>query len=107
MEDYLKRLHVEEDEKWRTWLEKIPFLQFPLEYKIKIIPPFGGAMARFLVSKDGKKSVSIYLDCFERLANFDGPYWELYPHKGDVFRCAINDTESLVSAIKESLDDPK
>lgn len=97
------RMDVERLDDWRGWIEKIPFIQFPSDWMIKVIPPFGGAIARFLVMK-GNKRVSIYLDAYSRLGCSDDPYWEVYPHEDDVFRCSMEDTESLLKAITESLE---
>lgn len=90
---------IMESQKWRN---EIPYLQFPIDYKVKIIPPFGGAVVRFLIEKNGKK-VSVYLDCYNKLGCYGEPYWEIYPHEEDVFRCDMNDTDSLMKAIEQSL----
>jgi hypothetical protein len=102
--DYLKRAEVERDEEWREkWVEKIPHLQFKEDWKIKIIPPFGGAIARFWIDKEGNH-VSVYLDCYENLGYFGEPYWEVYPYKDDVYRVAMNDTDELLKIIAEVID---
>jgi len=83
--DVLKRYKVENDEKWRDWSKSAPWLQFPPELEVKIIPPFGGAMARFMVrfanSTDADRHVSVYWDVFDNLGYMDRPYWEIYPVK--------------------------
>lgn len=96
------RFEMEENEKWRELSDKIPFLNFPSSWRIKIIPPFGGAICRFIV-ECGNNSTSIYLDFYDRLGYFGSPYWEVYPYEGDTFRCDINDTESLIGAVDRSL----
>jgi hypothetical protein len=54
------------------------------------------------VKKD-KAEVSIYLDCYDSLGSYGKPYWEVYPHESDVYRCDMADTESLLNAIKHSI----
>ena len=93
-------------QEWMKWVKEIPYIQFKKEWLVKTIPPFGGAVARFLVSEPGiEKRVSIYLDCYDLLGCFGEPYWEVYPYDGDVFRCKMNDTKTLLEAIQKSLDE--
>jgi hypothetical protein len=88
----------------REWCNKIPYLPFKANWLVKVIPPFGFAVARFLVSEDGKNSVSIYLDCYDNLGYMGEPYWELYPYEnGDTFRCKLNEVNELIEAISCSL----
>ena len=84
------------------WLKEIPYINFPAEWQIQISPPFGGAVVRFKVKTD-KANVSVYLDCYDTLGCYGEPYWEVYPHKGDIFRCDMADTENLLNAIKHSI----
>ena len=96
------RLRVEIDEDWHGLVDKIPAIKFDQEWEVKIIPPFGGAIARFQVRKSpDEEPMSVYLDFFERLGYFSGdPYWEVYPIDGDVARFQLNDTSSLIDAIR-------
>ena len=87
---------------YEKWVKEIPYMQFPNDWKVQITPPYRGAVVRFMVRKDDME-VSIYLDCYDKLGSYDSPYWEVYPHKGDCFRCDMSDTESLLNAITESL----
>lgn len=90
----------------RGWGRRIPFLDFPEGWKIKVIPPFGGAVIRFLVSEDGESWVSIYMDGYENLGYFGGePYWEVYPVDGDVGRVELDETDALLEMIGESLEE--
>ena len=88
------------------WAKEIPFIHFPDKYEVKIIPPFGGAVARFIVQQREWRELgtrSIYLDCYDRLGCFGEPYWELFPCAGDdVYRCRMDDTQALLDAIEES-----
>ena len=102
MEYYLlvaKYSQIMEHSKWK---KEIPYIQFPTDWKVQISPPFAGAVVRFRVKKDNAE-VSIYLDCYDRLGCYGEPYWEVYPHQGDVYRCDMVDTESLLKAILESI----
>lgn len=79
------RSRVEADEEWRKWCKEAPWLQFPPELEVKILPPFNGAMARFMVrfagSSDESKHVSVYWDVHDSLGYELKPYWEIYPVK--------------------------
>ncbi len=84
------------------WLKEIPKISFPSEWQVQISPPFAGAVVRFRVFC-GKAEVSIYLDCYDRIGHYGQPYWEVYPYDEDIFRCEMNDTESLLKAIATSI----
>ena len=99
----LDRYEIERREEWDKWRVEIPALQFPPDWKVKIIPPFAGAIVRFVVEK-GEKSVSVYLDCYDKLGCFGAPYWELYPYGDDVCRVAMAESTELIQRIQESLD---
>lgn len=89
-----------EHEKWR---KEIPYLKFPSDYEVQITPPFAGAVVRFCIKKQDVH-VSVYLDCYSQLGAVSVPYWEIYPHDNDCFRCEMNDTEGLLKAIEESIN---
>lgn len=91
-----------EKHEWMKWVTEIPFLKFPPEWRVKVIPPFAGAIARFIVKiPDCSDTVSVYLDCYNCLGFANGPYWEVYPHHGDTGRCAMEDTETLLKMIAD------
>jgi len=95
---------------WDKWREEIPYINFPSDWQVKPVPPVTGAVVRFLVRRNDTRKgdrVSIYLDCYNLIGYYDGPYWEVYPHNGDVIRCGIKDVESLVKYIGESLEQIK
>jgi hypothetical protein len=102
-DDMLPFIVAEKDE-YRKWAAEIPFLEFPSGWKVKIVPPFAGAIARFQV-EIGSEHVSIYLDCYDRLGLFGAPYWEVYPYQGDTGRCAMNDTSELLRMIADRTKD--
>jgi hypothetical protein len=92
---------------YRKWTKEIPFIEFPKKYKIKIIPPFGGAIVRFII-KNNKNEVSVYLDCYNNVGYWDGPYWEIYPNKdSEEERYDMNDIEGLLKGIELSLKSKK
>jgi len=99
-----KIYEVERIQEYNKWSKEIPFIHFPSDYEIKIIPPFAGAIIRFRVKRNlSPNEVSIYLDCYDRLGIFDEPYWEIYPYQGDTYRCKMNNIEELLNAIEVSL----
>jgi hypothetical protein len=105
--DRIKRYQVEEEYEFDRWVKEIPYLTFPADWGVKIIPPFNGAIVRFLVKK-GNASASIYMDGYSELGCFGytapEPYWEIYPYEGDVYRVALQNTDELLKVIAESID---
>lgn len=86
------------------WIEEIPYLNFKPEWKVKVIPPFCGAVVRFRIDYNDIE-LSVYLDCYDNLGSVGQPYWELYPYvNDDTFRCLMNDTDELLHAIEISLN---
>lgn len=101
--DNKERRHVEKKEQWRALCKKMPFLDFPAGVSVKVIPPFAGAVARFIMS-NGEREISVYADFFDALDFYEEPYWEAYPINGDTFRCEINESELLVKTIMEEFE---
>ena len=98
-----KRQEVEQAYEYERWRKEIPSLNFKKKWKVRILPPFLGAIIRFRIDyKD--RYVSCYLDCYNELGYFGEPYWEIYPYKDDTFRCAMKDTKVLMKKIKEVLE---
>lgn len=98
------------DDYYRKWADQIPYLDFPDEWLVRPIPPFGGAVVRFTVKLNNTDTfVSVYLDCDNTLGIWHGPngepapYWEVHPYEGDVWRCNMGDTDKLISAIRHAL----
>lgn len=97
------RMVIESAHKWREWGGVIPYLKFKEDWEVQVIPPFGGALTRFLVRKDGVW-VSIYLDGYDELGYVGEPYWEIFPNiYHDTSRFLLDETDELLSAIEESL----
>jgi len=95
---------VDNINEYQKWAKKIPAMKFPSDWNVQIIPPFGGAIVRFTVQRDGSKNkVSVYLDCYDRLGAVGQPYWELYPYKGDTYRCAMENVDELLEIIEYAL----
>lgn len=81
--DHMARPRLERNERWREINMEIPALHFKEEWEVKIITPFGGAVARFLIDKDGEEFCSVYLDWYSALGGMGFlktpiPYWEVF-----------------------------
>jgi hypothetical protein len=101
-----KSYEIERDFEWHKWNKKIPSLQFPSHWYVKIIPPFAAAMIRFTVSlSENTHAISVYLDCYGTLGGVTGkPYWEIYPAKnGDAARYKMSDVVGLLEGIEKAL----
>jgi hypothetical protein len=107
MDKYIRaakaRVEVETLEDWDSLIDEIPYIQFKPEWSVKIIPPYAGATARFLVTEH-RARVSVYLDSMDRLGSVGEPYWEVYPIDEDVRRVLMRDVDSLIKAIDESIE---
>lgn len=108
--DLFYRGQVENFEKWHNWADKMPYIRFKENWDVKIIPPFEGALSRFVVSK-GSKSVSVYFDAYSKLGwmvddNGDSiPYFEAYPIEGDTRRYSLNEVDTMMQDIEATLND--
>jgi len=84
----------------QEWSNKIPQLQFPPEWKIRIWPPMYGALIRFQVNA----RISVYLDVEDNLGCVGKPYWEIYPNDdGDTSRFLMEETDELLAGIASAL----
>lgn len=88
-----------ESSKWRKEITPFKLLK---DLQIKVVPPDIMAVTRFLISYK-KKYVSVYLDCYEHLGTFGGPYYEAYPINGDTYRVAMKDVQKLINKIEIEL----
>lgn len=105
MDVTMARYKVEDAQKWREEIATMPFIQFPADWQIQIIPPFSDAVVRFRVRRADGEERSIYLDSRCSLgywAVIDEAYWEVYPYRGDVGRCAKNDIPELLRMIADT-----
>jgi len=98
----ISRYEVESKQKWREEIDRIPYIQFPADWKIQVIPPFANAVVRFKVKLPCGKDKSIYLDSREALGCYGSPYWEVYPYHGETGRCSIDDVDELLRMIADS-----
>ena len=87
---------------WDKWIKEIPYLSFPSEFEVRAIPPYGCGVIRYNIKYNGN-FCSVYLDCYGMLGCVNEPYWEVYPHNDDVYRCLLKDTDELIGAIYHSL----
>ena len=104
-----ERAAIESKEHWKEWINKMPAFHFEPDWDVYVIPPFGGAMARFKIKK-GSRWVSVYFDVFSRLGymvdheNKPLPYFELYPWGNDIKRYYIDEVDELMQDIHTVLD---
>ena len=86
------------------WIEEIPYLQFKESWEVTVIPPFGGAVVRFLVKK-GDIGASVYLDCYDKLGCYGEPYWEVYA-SNEPIRFPMLDTKGLMDYLTSVFETP-
>lgn len=108
MTELLDRHNIEHTEKWRDWVTKAPYFNFPKSWSVQITPPFAGVMLRFRIKKN-KAEISVYMDTNNSLGYYTDdkgnpvPYWEIYPYDGDTFRCGVDEIDLLMKAITKSI----
>ena len=106
-ENEIIRSKVESNEKWREWCKKIKPLKFDSKINVTIIPPFAGALTRFVCDYNNK-SVSVYFDGYSKLGYmYEGeeaiPYYEAYPINGCSPRYLLGEEDLLMADIKREL----
>ena len=106
VEEKLKRYHVEAEQDWKGEIVRIPWLHFRGDWQVRIIPPFGDAVIRFQVILPSGTLKSVFMDSRHSLGVWGDlstcePYWEVYPYRGDVGRCALDDTIMLMEMIQD------
>lgn len=113
MSDYLDQSKAASDcgrlFEWDKWMREVPALQFPAEWKIRIIPPFGGAIIRFVAIDPKGSEVSVYLDAYDQMGCMNKkPYWEIHPDEtGDCERFWMDETKELIEGIQKSFESRK
>jgi hypothetical protein len=88
---------------YRKWMGLIPYINFPADWKIQMVPPFAAKVVRFRVrlpEMDETDHISVYLDCYDTGGAVGQPYWEVYPYLGDCGRCLMAETDKLLEMIK-------
>ncbi len=100
---YDHRLPVERLERWRDVAQALPYIPMRGDWKVRVMPPFTGALARFHVMR-GDAHVSVYYDEYCRLGGWNEGYWEIWPDAaGDNYRLLRDEAEALAEAIEKSL----
>lgn len=84
------------------WAHEMPRLKFPSHWIVQVIPPFGGAIVRFVIYYK-KRSVSVYFDAFDQLGCFGETHWDAYPIDGDNVRWPMKDWPKMFRAIDREL----
>lgn len=97
----IDRYKLEDSEKWGHFVKEMPFIQFPDGWKIAVIPPFHGALARFRVELPSGQVKSVYFDAHDRLGYVGEPYWEVHPYRGDCGRCLLAKVDELIALIAD------
>lgn len=103
----INRYKIEAEQNWRDEIKNIPFIKFPADWQIQIIPPFGDAVIRFRVKLPSGTEKSIYMDSRSSIGymmneyNQPIPYWEVYPYCVDVGRCYLNEVDRLLEMIAD------
>lgn len=93
---------------YRGWARKLPAFHFDKEWDVLIVPPFAGAIIRFVISYNGKY-VSVYFDAYSELGwMYDKneqpiPYFEYYDGE-DTYRYLINESEQMMNDIRNFLN---
>jgi hypothetical protein len=100
------RGQIERIENWDKMIAEIPSLRFRSEWEVQVIPPFMGAVARFVVRHNGRH-VSVYLDWYGQLGAMQLPYYEIYPDAdGENSRFGLQSIDRMMQEIAKSLDRP-
>ena len=114
---------VEQIHDFKGWSHKLPAFHFDKEWDVKIIPPFAGAIIRFVIDYNGKH-VSVYFDAYSELGRkalrileqvekelgwmYDEdeqpiPYFEYYDGE-DTHRYYLDESEQMMTDIRNFLN---
>lgn len=99
---------VEQMHDFRGWARKLPAFHFDKEWDVKIIPPFAGAIIRFVIDYN-EKHVSVYFDAYSELGwMYDKdeqpiPYFEYYDGV-DAHRYYLDESEQMMNDIRNFLN---
>lgn len=105
IDETMARTRIENNQDWRGEVSRIPWIQFPADWQVQVIPPFADAVVRFRVKLPSGKEKSIYLDSRQSLgfycddAGNPATYWEVYPYRDDTGRCRRDDVAELLRMI--------
>lgn len=99
---------LEKGLEYKRWMKELPFMEIPAGFKIKVVPPFHGAVVRFWIQKVGsvdmQDSVSVYFDSANVLGWMEHPYWEAYPIDGECQRYFVGEEEKMIADIVKELN---
>lgn len=101
---------IEERQRWRDEIDRLPWIQFPSSWRVKVILPYGDAVVRFLVKLPDGAEKSVCCDSRNSLGFYTDPptpYWEVYPYNSDIGRCAVDDVAGLLEMIREGAADDR
>lgn len=109
MMDFEVQGKLERMKNYERWRKELPSLHFDEKWEVKIIPPFAGAVIRFLINyKD--KGVSVYFDSDSSLGYmYDDndepiPYFEYYDGH-DTYRYLLNEADQMMNDIRKFLNE--
>ncbi|MFA5409292.1 MAG: hypothetical protein WC343_11030 [Bacilli bacterium] len=96
---------VRSEMEYDRWMYENPYLRFPASWAVQVIPPFGGAVARFCVRNRSGRVVSVFLDCYGAVSGEQRPpYWEISPSAdGEPERFGMEDVAGLMAGLRRSL----
>ena len=93
---------------YRKWCKELPALHFEKEWDVMILPPYAGAIIRFVIRyKD--KAISVFFDANSRLGYmYDEneepiPYYEMYDGE-DIHRYYLGEHEQMMDDIRKVLN---
>jgi len=99
---------LEKEFNWQKWIHEIPYISFPSEWSVKVIPPYNGSIIRFLVklkTEPDSHRISVFLDCYDVQGSVGYPYWKIYPDKeGCPLRIPMNNVDEFLTELNEALN---
>lgn len=93
---------------WMFWAGKIPYITFPSNWEICVMPFFAGCVIRYMVrdKNDHSKKATFFLDCQNALYDyskrelvFDEPFWTTNLNSE---KYKLNDVEKMLEIIDKS-----
>lgn len=97
------RKKVDREFEYNKWINLMPEIKFPEGWSFIPLPPYKGAICRFIVIAEGIE-FSVYLDCYGLLGYHEGdPYWEVFSIDEGFFRCDMQQPEKIIEAIQGEL----
>ena len=91
----------------KKWLDEMPELYFPIHWRVKILPAYNNAVARFRVSNKLGAMVSVVFDPYKFLAETPSKQycWHIYCEAlSEDNTVPLDDTKALRAAIQDMLD---